>query len=809
MKFKQFLEEQKEKHAVLAFGRMNPPTTGHEVLVKKVHDVAKEVGGSHHVVLSHSQDKAKNPLSAEQKVKHAKRFFPNTNIRTSDKESPNFLSQAEKLHKSGVTHLHMVAGSDRTAEYHNILHKYNGTHKGALFNFKKITVHSAGERDPDAEGTSGMSASKMRGHAASGNFNEFRKGIPAHVKDTHAKELYNDVRKNMGVKEDVDEEFEELLTEGVHDKAIFKAVFLAGGPGSGKDFVLDNTLAGHGLTEINSDKALEYLMDKENLDKKMPDNEEKQRDIIRARAKGMTELRQKLALNGRNGLIINGTGDDYEKIKRIKEKLEMLGYETSMITVNTRDDISALRNIQRGQTGGRTVPEKIRKQKWDAVQEARPKLAELFKGNYIEFDNSEDMRSAHPDVIASKKAEMDDIYKQVQKFVSKAPKTDQSKQWIGNELAKKDTLPVPKTNRETSHRDIGSKAAQEAKQLGLSYFGFGRWGKNGKVSHHEVHGRLVTVEKQETKTETPKKTDSKITSGVKLNPAMKGRLEKAKETSPIKKLSSAEKKAKGMNEEFEDFLSEAVTVTISGDTPEEVSKTLRLLKSDDVEDVKEEDEIEHTSFSNGDALTLLTLGKGLIRESESKVDLRPSKLMQNSKGEVRKFNLRAAAASEAHTHNGVVHKIGNHYVVKIKENEDVEQNHVMVQETNRTESRRIFTSSTNGNGISEGSGTSGRATSTKKITLEEIRLRQKEKLNEIDAGIEPGLSMASSGENFSRGVDRSMVTSGVKYSRDPKKKTIKELTGDETTMSIGDQKELELKRKGINLSTFKAKKFVG
>jgi len=751
MNFKKFLEEQKENHAVMAFGRMNPPTTGHEVLVNKVKSVAAEVGGSHHVILSHSQDAAKNPLSAEQKVKHAKRFFPNTNISTSDKEHPTFLQHAAKLHKQGVTHLHMVAGSDRVPEYKQKLAQYNGTHKGALYNFKKITVHSAGERDPDAEGTSGMSASKMRGHAAAGNFKEFKKGIPAHVKDSHSKELYNDVRKNMGVKEDVNDEFEELLTEGVHDKGIFKAMFLAGGPGSGKDFVLDNTLAGHGLTEINSDKALEYLMDKENLDKRMPDNEDKQRDVIRSRAKGMTELRQKLALNGRNGLIINGTGDDYEKIKRIKEKLDQLGYESSMITVNTRDDISALRNIQRGQTGGRTVPEKIRKQKWDAVQDARPKLAELFKGNYIEFDNSEDMRSAHPDIIAAKKEEMNGIFKQVQKFVNAAPKSEQSKQWVGNELARKDTLPVPKTNRESSHRDIGSKAAQEAKQLGLSYFGFGRWGKNGKVSHHEVHGKLVVVEKQESKPEGSNKKDPNITSGIKLNPAMKDKLNKAKETSPIKKLSGAEKKAKGMNEEFEEF----------------------------------------------------------IVENESKVDLHPSKLMQNSRGEVRTFNLRHAAASEAHTHNGVVHKLGKHYVVKIKENEDVEQNHVMVQETNRTENRRIIARSTNGNRISESSRAGVSSTSTKKITLEEIRLRQKESLTEIDAGIEPGLSMASSGENLGRGMDRGMSTSGVKFSRDPKKKTIKELTGDETTMSIGDQKELELKRKGIDLASFKAKKFVG
>jgi hypothetical protein len=201
MNFKDFIREEKEKHAVLAFGRMNPPTVGHEKLVDKVKQVAKEVGGTHHVVLSHSQDPGKNPLTSDQKLKHAKRFFPDTNLSVSDKEHPNFLSQAAKLHKAGVTHLHMIAGSDRTGEYHKLLHKYNGV-KGphGHFNFKKIEVHSAGERDPDAEGTAGMSASKMRGHATSGNFREFKKGIPSHVHEKHAKELYNDVRKGMSVK---------------------------------------------------------------------------------------------------------------------------------------------------------------------------------------------------------------------------------------------------------------------------------------------------------------------------------------------------------------------------------------------------------------------------------------------------------------------------------------------------------------------------------------------------------------------------------------------------------------------------------
>ena len=856
----------------MAFGRMSPPTTGHEVLVNKVKEVAKSVGGSHSVVLSHTQDKDKNPLSSADKLKHAKRFFPDTNLSTSSKESPTFLSHAAELHKKGVTHLHMVAGSDRVAEYKKKLAQYNGTHKGALFNFKKITVHSAGQRDPDAEGTTGMSASKMRGHAASGNFKEFKKGVPSHVPEHHAKEMFHDVRKGMQVQEEsepripkkegqpdksdkhsdlytdedpkgtihglkfattedaeasvrkikssgrshahkiqaaiameqrakvmgkasaaavyrsfinsmktnesINEEFESLLIEGVHDKGIFKAVFLAGGPGSGKDYVLDNTLAGHGMTEINSDKAFEYLLDKEKLDKRMPDNEEEQRSVVREKAKSMTELRQRLALQGRNGLVINGTGDDYDKIKRIKEKLEALGYETSMMMVNTADEVSKTRNVERGQRGGRTVPEDKRKEKWDAAQKARPQFAELFKDNYAEFDNSEDLRSAHPDVVKSKKDEMTTHFKNFQKFISKPPKNDIAKEWVASQLSKKDTLPTKSVAPETMHTsNKDSKATQEAKQLGLTYFGFGRWGKGGVITHHVVHGSLVA-------NEVEKRAQTVV---------------QVPQTKTIEKI-------KKVNEEFESFLKEAVTITIKADTAEEAAKTVKLLTSKEEAEEVEED----SNFSNAAAYHLLTLGKGMVKEElliENKVDLHPSKLMKDNNGKVRTFMIRRNAAKEAHLHNGVVHKAEKGYVVKIKENEDVKSTSQFFKDKNQ--SGRISESGSS----TRTSGTSGRSFyeetgPRKKITLTEIRTRQKQ-INEIDGGIEPGLSMASSGENMSRGLDRSMVTTGVKYNRDPKKKTIKELTGDETTMSTGDKKEDELKKVGINLSSFKAKKFVG
>lgn len=182
---------------VLAFGRMNPPTIGHGALVDKVKDLATANKAKHTVVLSHSQDPEKNPLAAEQKIKHAKRFFPGANIQAATDEAPTFIHHAKKLHQQGVDHLIMVGGSDRVDEYKKILDKYNGP--GKDFNFKRIDVVSAGERDPDAEGVSGMSASKMRAHAIGRNYGEFKKGIPSHVHPEHAKELYDEVRKAMHI----------------------------------------------------------------------------------------------------------------------------------------------------------------------------------------------------------------------------------------------------------------------------------------------------------------------------------------------------------------------------------------------------------------------------------------------------------------------------------------------------------------------------------------------------------------------------------------------------------------------------------
>jgi len=187
---------------VLAFGRMNPPTAGHGALVNKVLETAKDRKAGHSIVLSGTQDPEKNPLSQEQKVKHAKRMFPTANIQAADESAPTMIGQAKKLSEKGIDHLVVVAGSDRVDEFKKLLDNYNGKE----FNFKRIDVVSAGGRDPDAEedpnNPAGISATKQRGHAINNKFSEFQRGLPADMHPEHARELFNDVRQGMDIKID-------------------------------------------------------------------------------------------------------------------------------------------------------------------------------------------------------------------------------------------------------------------------------------------------------------------------------------------------------------------------------------------------------------------------------------------------------------------------------------------------------------------------------------------------------------------------------------------------------------------------------
>lgn len=244
-------------------------------------------------------------------------------------------------------------------------------------------------------------------------------------------------------KESINELFVTHLNEGINDPSIFKAVFLFGGPGSGKDFILSKVLLGHGLVEINSDVAFEYLLKKHNLSLKMPDTEKVERDLIRGKSKQTTALKQDLTIKGRLGIIINGTGDDIEKTQRIKKMLEALGYDTMGIFVNTRNEVSQQRNVERGIRGGRTVPEEIRQEKWSEVQKAIPSTKKIFgEMNFIEFDNSEDLRRASKDVVKSKTEQLQKIFKKVREFTQKQPSSPLAHKWMDEQKRKNSRLKI-------------------------------------------------------------------------------------------------------------------------------------------------------------------------------------------------------------------------------------------------------------------------------------------------------------------------------------------------------------------------------
>jgi len=201
------IEEAKESTAVFAFGRFNPPTIGHEKLIHKVHQVAKDHNGQAHIVASHSQGTSKDPLSQNKKIDYLKKVAPEgVHVSGSSKENPNFLTIAKKMHDAGHKHLVMVAGADRADDFKKKLDAYNG--KEGHYNFKSIKVVSAGERDPDAEGAEGMSGTKLRSHARAGQHKEFKAGLPKAL-HPHAKEIADTIRS---VKEEVDQVEEAVLT---------------------------------------------------------------------------------------------------------------------------------------------------------------------------------------------------------------------------------------------------------------------------------------------------------------------------------------------------------------------------------------------------------------------------------------------------------------------------------------------------------------------------------------------------------------------------------------------------------------------
>ena len=416
---KTFLELVEEKDAakkpvVMSFGRMNPPTTGHLKLIDKVRSHAEKTGAKHVVVVSHSQDSKKNPLSGEQKIKHLKRYSPGTHFENSSKEHPTILHHAAKLHAAGHDHLTVVAGSDRVKEMHELLHRYNGVEgRHGFYKFKKINVVSAGHRDPDAEGAEGMSGTKMREHAKNKDFSSFRQGVPHHVSDQHAKELMHDVRKGMGLHESVD-----------HGR--FKAIFVTGGPGSGKDIIIREAIAESRIVELNFSQITDVLSDKHKL------------------ATHSTNLKHE-AIRNRGPLIINGLANELDKISYIKEELEELGYETLMIFVSTSNETSKERNVLHS----RMMAESVRQDKWYKSQQNIIKFKEMFE-NLVTFDNTGD--------IENKEFDIHEVYTQTSTFLNNYNLNEISEDWLNrNNKLNTNSWLIGESNAKNNSRSIQQK----------------------------------------------------------------------------------------------------------------------------------------------------------------------------------------------------------------------------------------------------------------------------------------------------------------------------------------------------------------
>ncbi len=218
--------------------------------------------------------------------------------------------------------------------------------------------------------------------------------------------------------------YEQFIKEGVYDPNIFKAVFMAGGPGSGKSFVAGKTTGGLGLKMINSDTPFERFLKKEGLSLKMPEAETEKRDVERARAKKVTASKKFHAVKGRLGILIDGTGHVYDKVAKQASMLQQIGYETSMVFVNTSLEVALARNEQRA----RSVMPKLVKKSWQDVQNNMGKFQQFFgPGNFFIVDNN----GVEQDLLQIST-------KLIRRAISKPVKNKIASAWIANEISKKD-----------------------------------------------------------------------------------------------------------------------------------------------------------------------------------------------------------------------------------------------------------------------------------------------------------------------------------------------------------------------------------
>ena len=428
--FNRFVKEDQEKGVVFTFGRFNPPTVGHAKLVDKL-TTSTSGGYAPLVYMSHSQDAKKNPLDFGTKQKFMNLFF-GKKVGVMNSNARHVFEIVTDLYNQGYTKIRMVVGSDRVKEFNVLLNKYNSV-KGrhGFYKFDDIQIISAGERDPDSDDVSGMSASKMRLAATENDFDSFKTGVPD---QKHADKLWKAVRRGMNLKENTLPSYmqEDLLNEGVYDQGIFKAVFLMGGPGSGKTTVV-NALALDtlGLKTINSDNHFERMMKTANMSMKMTKDgsgeNNPERDRIRAKAKQIAGNQMDMYIPNRLGLIFDTTSAKASKIQNYKSLLDNLGYESKMVFVKTSLDLALKLNDARA----RTVPSEVVKMEHEAVEKNAAAFRGMFRGDFIEIENN--------DTAASLKKTAESHFGRISAWTKKFPTNRIAIAWKERELLLKKT----------------------------------------------------------------------------------------------------------------------------------------------------------------------------------------------------------------------------------------------------------------------------------------------------------------------------------------------------------------------------------
>ena len=219
--------------------------------------------------------------------------------------------------------------------------------------------------------------------------------------------------------------FKQHLTEGVNDKAIFKAIFLAGGPGSGKSTTLKYAgLNAIGFKSINSDSFFEKALKDAGLDANNPDHiaSDKAQEL-RSQSKKLTKKQMEIAIAGRLGLVIDGTGARFDEVKQQAIALKRIGYEVGMVFVNTSLETAIARQVTRGQKGGRNLDPELVKQNWQAVQNNLSDFSAFFKpANFFIIDNNKGEKELRINTTPA--------YKQIKAWADKEPTAPQAKAWM-------------------------------------------------------------------------------------------------------------------------------------------------------------------------------------------------------------------------------------------------------------------------------------------------------------------------------------------------------------------------------------------